>query len=283
MNAFRTHRSAFEHVGGGRTSAAGIGFAKALREFDAMLGTASARKSVAERATLIPACRDRGEELAGQLFDVLPHWLCEAHFERFCEALYRLQTEPARIHWQALVEAAHLPRMTAAVDLGILREQMCQRFQITHDVVTGGSDARAEALRRAERILSVDSENDAIRRFAVEGYAEQVRAALKLILPAGGDTGLPPERFAAGKRQRLQAAARRAVRRLRIHLSRGPKSSGADVALMVEGYRLLCSYHAATGDAEAAIRLARRARRLRPGDAQLARWARRLRRLRRSA
>ena len=94
--------------------------------------------------------------------------------------------------------------------------------------------------------------------------------------PAGALDRLP-----VGKRQRLQIGLRRHVRRLRRHLRQGRGKATADIEEMLFGYRQLCHYYIGIGEFETAIRLTRRARRLRPDDAKLREWVRRVRQLRR--
>jgi tetratricopeptide (TPR) repeat protein len=283
MNPFLAHRLAFERFGTGNLRAAAELFAQALRGFDALLGDPQQRSRALERAGMIPGQKARADVVAEQFFNALPEWLREFHFSGFCEALNNHKAEIASMHWQMLVVAAALPALSPAINLELLRDQACQRFQVTPALLRQSVDDRTDALNRAERILSADGENRAARSLAIRGYADEIQSALEQLAPSRlrGNQAIALDLLTAGKRQRLRVRLRKAVRRLRRHLRRGRGKSEADTEDMIFSYQRLCHYFIGIGEMETALRLARSAQRLRPEDHELRLWARKMRQLRR--
>jgi len=282
MNPFAAQRRAFEHMLAGDFPAATGQFAKALTGFDNLLRDPQARRLVVERATLIPGYEAGAEEVAGQFLQALPGWLRELHFEGFCSALAKHALELARMHWRVLAKTAELSTLKKEIKLDLLQDQICLRFQVTQEAIAESLSERAEALQRAERILAADRDNKTARRMAISGYTTEIQTALERLSPAHKKTDPTSalDRLVAGKRQRLEVRLRKTVRRLRQHLRLGRGKTESDVEGMLFSYRQLCHYYIGIGELETAIRLTRRARRLRPADEELRRWARRVRQLR---
>ena len=278
---FRAQRTAFDEVAAGRWRFAASGFALALRGFDALLTDRDAPNLLQARAARNPEARERASEVVRKFLEMLPGWLRDMHLERFNDAIWRNQSLMASLHWQALLVAAQQPTLGLSIDLRNLRDIICHRFDLTHERMVDGGEKTAEGLRLAERVLSADPDNTSVRYRVIEGYTWQVGSALNKILPRSR-SNLPDIRVTAGQKRRLEISLRRLTRRLRAHLSRASRDHDINASTTLAGYQQLGRYYASVGDVGGAIRMARRARRLVPGDPDLARWMRTLRRLGRS-
>ncbi len=283
MNPFATQQRAFDQMLAGDFRAAADLFIASLVEFDRFLGDPRVRALAVERAGLIPGHGADAEAVAEQFLQALPGWLRELHFEGFYEALRKHEFELARMHWRALAKAAELPSLKDAVKLELLRDQACLRYQVSQDAVNESLSERIGALQRAERMLTVDKENKTARQVAVSGYTGELQTALDRLSASHKptDPANALNRLTTSKRQRLEVGLRKTVRRLRLHLRSERSKTEGDLERMVFSYQQLCHYYIGIGELETAIRLSRRARRLRPADEKLRRWARRVRQLRR--
>jgi tetratricopeptide (TPR) repeat protein len=278
---FRTHCAAFDAAVAGHWREAAAAFSQALREYDAMLADPASAGMLERRVGRNPDARTRAAAVTREFLEHLPGWLCELHFDRFRDALWRAQSVSAGMHWRAVALAAGLPRLGGTVNLRDLRDMVCQRFDLTSERMTSSGDKAAEGLRLAERILSADTENDAARYRAIEGYTHLIGTTIAKIRP-DTDKKLPGLRLTPGQKRRMERSLRSPARRLRIHLSRASRAEGSYRDVIVAGYRQLSAYYAYIGDLAAAIRMARRVRRLNPTDPDLDRWYRALKRAWRS-
>jgi len=282
MNPFITHNEAFELAEAGDYRGAGERYAQALREFELAAGNPQWRALIIERARLIPRETERASEIVREFFKMVPEWLRELHFDRFCESLSSDDIEPARMHWALLVIASGLPSLAKSTNIELLRDLVCQRFQVTQERAARGGSTRTDVTKRAERILLADRENLTARTLVIEGYTVEISNALERLSSSRGNkiAAAALDRMTDGERQRLRVSMRKSVRRLRRHLfqSRGGR---LDSKLMTDAYRLLCYYYVGVGDLELAIRLARRGRRIRPQDGDVRSWVRKVVQLRR--
>ncbi len=281
MNPFAVQQHAFALADGGDFTEAARLFVSALKAFCRLVSDERLRQYVVTRAASIPGQEERAEEIAAQFLHELPGWLRELHFESFYGALTSYEWNTARMHWGLLVASAGETALGTARNLELLREQACQRRQVTYKAIESESDSQA-VLDRAEGILSIDGGNNGARRIAIAVYNTRLKSVLERLTNKNRkeDVVHAINKLSAGKKQRLHDS-RRTVRRLRQHLRRAQSRADADVEEMLRSYTQLSHYYLGVGELETAIKLTRRARRLQPEDEQLRTWARDVRRLRR--
>jgi hypothetical protein len=276
MNPFGLHREAFALVRAKRGPQSEERFARSLRAFDAWLTDPAARAGVVSRAELIPAARGRAAMLAQRVMTAIPDWLRDLHFEAFCQELARYDYAAARMHWRLLEIASRLPALADAVNLATLREQVCQRHQVTADAQESGTDRdRADLLRRAERLLLADAGNTAARALLVDSYAALLADAIAL-KTAKRQQPRPP----AARKRRIIARSPRVARRLQRHLAIPDTLAAVDATAMRGAFRSLCEYYASVGALDTAMRVVRRTRRMFPDDDEVREWKRLLRKAR---
>jgi tetratricopeptide (TPR) repeat protein len=281
MNPFAAQQRAFVLTDAGNFTEASRLFFEALKAFRRLVSDERMRQYIVARAAAIPDHEESAEEIAAQFLHQLPVWLRELHFENFYKALTSYDWKTARLHWALLVAWAEEANLSRTSNLDLLREQVCQRRQVTHKAVDNEGDSQS-VLARAEDILAIDGGNNAARRVAIAVYTTRLQSVMERLTKKkrNEDVAQAINKLNPSKKQRLHDS-RRTVRRLRQHLRRAQSRADADVDEMVRSYRQLSHYFLGVGELETAIKLTRRARRLLPDDEELRGWARGIRRLRR--
>jgi tetratricopeptide (TPR) repeat protein len=211
--------------------------------------------------------------------------LKDFHFEEFYAALLKCQVETAKSHWRLLKRGSQLPAFARAFDLDLLREQVCQRQQVTRKRLHESPDDENQVLMQAEQILVLDRSNTRARDLAIEGYTNQIQRMMARNSSGSSRKGkevIAAARLPAGQRRRLSALLRKSARRLRRHLNTHRFAPANDIGIFVAGLQHLCLYYIGLGDYQAALKMIRRARHLQPNNATLNRWARWVRKARRS-
>jgi hypothetical protein len=282
MNPFAAQQKAFALTNAGNVTAAAPMFIEALKGFRKLASDASLRPLLVKRAALIPGQHESAEAIVDQFLSKLPGWLRELHFDSFYMALTSYELKAARLHWSLLSTLSEQANPGSAMNLNLLREQVCQRRQVMPSALQEGTTESHDMLIRAEDILAIDSGNNTARRMAIAIYRRRLENDLERLTGRQDQSRAARviSKMGAGKRQRLHDS-RKTVRRLRQHLRRAQSRADADVEEMVESYRQLAHYFLGVGELETTIKLTRRACRLRPQDDSLRVWARGVRRLRR--
>jgi len=281
VDPFLSLRSAFDRAQQGRWTDAGSLFKEALSAFARILRDPEPPNRLSLIAAQNHAAASRRDEVSGEFLKQLPGWLREMHFDLFKAEFNGKRLSAAIAHWKSLVFAARLESFSEAIDLRNLREKVCQDFQLTPEDLAKSEETTADCTQRAERLLKADPDNTAIRYSSIEGYARLLKIGLDRIMPRGQDD-LPGLRVTATQKRRAELSLRRAVPRLKAHLSRVARVQDMNSPVALFGYRQLGRYYSTTGDYPMAIRMARRARRLDPNDQDIVRWVRSLRRMGRS-
>jgi hypothetical protein len=264
MKPLVLHRQAADALQDGRVLDAAPLFREALKAASAFVDDPAAFAAVRERAALIPGWSGHADSLAREFVGKLVDWITEWHFELYYEALIALRLSVARFHWQVLQAADALPSLRAAAQIAVRRDMVCQRLQVNDDAIHQADPAvQARARRNADLILRVDSLNPSARRLAVTGYAQYAHA---IVNPEPKRPGRRVQYGLARPRQRREL--RLAVRILNRHLVAG-RSGGLDQAVVGDGFATLGRCHLLLGDADKAVKMIRRARRLKPGDHEL--------------
>jgi hypothetical protein len=282
MNPFDVQHQAFSVTHGGDSSEATRLFIEALKGFRKLITESRLREVVVTRAALIPQQQERAEELADQFLHALPGWIRDLHFDNFYVALTSYQMQQARMHWSLLASWSQQEGQASSLSLNLLRDQVCQRRQVSPAEIQESGFEQQDVLKRAEDILAIDGGNNTARRTAITIYERRLQAALERLTGKQDQQTAPKaiSKMNSERKQRLHDS-RKTVRRLRQHLRRAQSRADADVEEMLESYRQLSHYYIGVGELETAIKLTRRACRLLPKDESLRLWARGVRRLRR--
>ncbi len=256
-------------------------FTQALAQFSVWLHGPDGQATWMAHAHKIPD--GHPQDVVQVFLQELPGWLVDLHFERLSRALSAVHLPVARRHWQVLEAAAQFPALQQAADLELLRERLCQRF-LAEPLLQAGPHEREEVLAIAERLLQVDPSNTPARVFALRGYVLDLQLGLERLGRGRTrrDDLLPRAALPPPVSRRLRGSLRQHSRRLRRHvtvLSRTPQRTQPEVA---DGYLVLCRYYVGIQEHEVAVRMAQRARRLRPADPHIRGLVRQLRRPRRS-
>jgi hypothetical protein len=283
MTAFDLHADAFALETRGDYDKAGVRFREALLAFREFLSASETILLLRRRASLFLKDLEQVESVTARLLAALPDWLADVHIERFCESHDGRNQQRARMHWQLVELAAGLAVSAPAAYLERVRMKIRARFRITSEIAEQSVDEAEEVLVRGERLLRIDTNNDALRAFLVEQYLGLIRRAMDRMTPERPETKsfTALERLSPQKRHRLTIRLRTTVRRLRRHLWYVRSGPQMDPSLALDGFQCLVRYYVAAGDVEAAIRMNRRARRVSLDDQDLRAQARRLRRMRR--
>jgi hypothetical protein len=274
VTPFALHRQAVATLVTAGPTEAGRMFRESLAALDGFLADPVAVAQVSARATLIPGWSDNAEALAREFVGKIGGWIAEWHFESFYEALVARRLPVARLHWQALQWGDTYPTLRAGVLLSVRRDMVCERLHLNTVELDARPTAPPAACRHADLVLSVDPANATARGLAVSGYSKYAHHIVD-----SGRHARTGERAPQGlTRPRERRQLRLATRMLNRHLTAG-RSGTLDEEVVVQGFTALSDFYAVLGDADKALKMIRRARRLKPADRELARRLRAIRAL----
>lgn len=276
MTPLGLHRRAVKVLHAGRLLEAESLFRDALQRVDAFLSDPAAVVAMRERARRIPGWEAEANagQVAGELLGKFGEWIMEWHFELYYDALSAQHLPAAQLHWQLLRVADQLPTLREGTQLALRRDTVCQRLNVRNaENDQLDRPERLRACKHADLILLVDPDNLTARRIAVAGYRSQA----KEIIDAGAKSTRSAQRvrrLVIRPRERRQL--RTAARQLNRHLLAG-RSRGLDETSVADGFASLGYCHYVLGDADKALKAARRARRLKPDNPEVSRLIRAVR------
>ena len=258
--AYARHARAFRHEADARLRLASKEYAAALEAFGAALDDPAFHRLVDDRAAAQPDGDAR--ELATSYLRELPEWLVELHLLRARRALGRRQIARAKMHWSLLCSALDVLPPTR-LDAERARVRLQSGF-VQHGGVGASPEERRQAIELADRLLKVDRLNDEARWLVCTALAVELGRILDLLYRVGRRRERKHEDVSPAELRRMRNQRIKAVRALKKHLAvLWKRSRGADPRL-AQQYRQLARAQLSIGQLDAALRTARRARRLDP-------------------
>lgn len=271
--ALSEHRRAIAAESGRDFTAARAAYARALDGFARAWSNPDLPRLFGRRLGELKLTELDVAALGEEFTRLFPRWLVEFHVDRLAQALATKRMDAARLHASALHASRAVSRVTDGVSLEACQGQVIAMLMKEEDL-RESPRTRERALLTLDRILQADPHNAQAQDLAREGYAAQLAS----LLFADDSNSITRKQPRNGSADRLLMD--RSGRKLRRYLRgvRGrPPSNPADVCRQ---YLVLASYLATNGSRGLALRMARRGRRLDPGNEDARKMLKRIRRRR---